>query len=352
MTAHSMKTPAPLLSVRDLTMRFTKTRSLADTMMRRPAKIVSALNQVNLDVMHGETLGIVGESGCGKSTLARCIVGLHRPSSGEILFEGRKVQTQSKRERRQFNRRVQMMFQDPYTSLNPRMTVREVLEETLTVHQMRSGTQIAQRISELLELVRLPQNAADKYPHEFSGGQRQRIAIARALSLEPNCLVADELVSALDVSVQAQVVNLLLELQEELGLSIIFVAHDLPLVRHLSHRVAVIYLGAIVEIGSSEELFAAPAHPYSKALLAAAPSLDPAERRAAPVLSGELPSPLNVPSGCPFHIRCPHAKSLCLTEKPVLRKLENTSAKHSKDAPVMSGMVACHFAEELKSVAF
>lgn len=342
----------PLLGVRDLTMKFTKGRSLADAVMRRPAQVVSALNQVSLDVMRGETLGIVGESGCGKSTLARCIVGLHQPSSGQILFEGRTIHAQSKQERRIFNRRVQMMFQDPYTSLNPRMTVRDVLEETISVHQMRRGPQIAQRITELLDLVRLPQNAADKYPHEFSGGQRQRIAIARALSLEPSCLVADELVSALDVSVQAQVVNLLLELQEELGLSIIFVAHDLPLVRHLSHRVAVIYLGAIVEIGASEELFAAPMHPYSKALLAAAPSLDPDERRAAPVLTGELPSPLNIPSGCPFHIRCPHARPLCQQEKPVLRAMDSAGAGNGEASPQMSGMVACHFAEDLQNCAF
>ena len=326
----------PLLSVRDLTMRFTKGRTLADILAGRPAQIVSALNSVSLDVMPGETLGIVGESGCGKSTLARCIVGLHRPTSGEILFEGQPIRNKSTADRRGFNRRVQMMFQDPYTSLNPRMTVRNVLEETLTVHRIRSGKGVDQRIAELLDLVRLPQSAAEKFPHEFSGGQRQRIAIARALSLEPSCLVADELVSALDVSVQAQVVNLLLELQMNLGLSVIFVAHDLPLVRHLSHRVAVIYLGAIVEIGPSEELFARPLHPYSKALLAAAPSLDPDERRAAPVLTGELPSPLNIPPGCPFHVRCPFAKGACRQSKPALRAFGG-------------GEVACHFAEELAS---
>lgn len=325
---------APLLSIRDLSMKFTKARSLADTVARRPQKVVSALNGVELDVMPGETLGIVGESGCGKSTLARCIAGLNRPTAGDILFEGESVVGLTGARRRAYNRRVQMMFQDPYTSLNPRMTVRDTLEEAITVHRMRSGADVGRRIDELLDLVRLPEGSADKYPHEFSGGQRQRIGIARALALEPTCLVADELVSALDVSVQAQVVNLLMELQDTLGLTVLFVAHDLRLVRHVSHRVAVIYLGAIVEIGPSEKLFARPEHPYSRALLAAAPSLEPGRHRRKPAITGELPSPLNVPPGCPFHLRCPHAANICRHEKPMLR-------------PVGDGMAACHFAGEL-----
>ena len=324
----------PILSIRDLSMRFSKPRSLADTVARRPQKVVSALNGVELDVMAGETLGIVGESGCGKSTLARCIAGLNRPTAGDILFEGESVVGLKGAKRRAYNRRVQMMFQDPYTSLNPRMTVRDTLEEAITVHGMRAGAEIGRRVDELLDLVRLPDGAADKYPHEFSGGQRQRIGIARALALEPTCLVADELVSALDVSVQAQVVNLLMELQDNLGLTVLFVAHDLRLVRHVSHRVAVIYLGAIVEIGPSEALFSSPRHPYSRALLAAAPSLDPAKRRRGPAISGELPSPLDVPPGCPFHLRCPHAADICRREKPVLR-------------PAGAGRSACHFADVL-----
>ena len=328
------QTAEPLLSIRDLSMRFEKPRSLSDTLARRPRQVVSALNGVDLDVMPAETLGIVGESGCGKSTLARCIAGLHRPSGGDILFEGESVVGLKGPRRRAFNKRVQMMFQDPYTSLNPRMTVRDTLREALTVHRMREGQAVDLRIDELLDLVRLPEGAADKFPHEFSGGQRQRIGIARALALEPVCLVADELVSALDVSVQAQVVNLLLELQDNLGLTVLFVAHDLRLVRHVSHRVAVIYLGAIVEIGPSEALFSRPRHPYSKALLAAAPSLDPSERNRAPALSGELPSPLDIPKGCPFHVRCPHAAERCRIDKPVLR-------------PVGAGMAACHFAETI-----
>ncbi|OCO99117.1 MULTISPECIES: oligopeptide/dipeptide ABC transporter ATP-binding protein [unclassified Ensifer] len=334
MTMPASASTSPLLSLRALSMRFEKRRSLSDTLARRPQQIVSAVNGVDLDVMPGETLGIVGESGCGKSTLARLIAGLHRPTSGDILFEGESVVGLRGARRRAYNRRVQMMFQDPYTSLNPRMTVRDTLREAISVHRMRQGAAIDLRVDELLDLVRLPEGAADKYPHEFSGGQRQRIGIARALSLEPTCLVADELVSALDVSVQAQVVNLLIELQDELGLTVLFVAHDLRLVRHVSHRVAVIYLGAIVEIGPSEALFSKPMHPYSKGLLAAAPSLDPGARRRAPALTGELPSPLAIPPGCPFHVRCPHATELCRRDKPVLR-------------PVGAGMTACHFAETI-----
>ncbi|WDZ81277.1 ATP-binding cassette domain-containing protein (plasmid) [Ensifer adhaerens] len=336
MTMLTQADPTPLLSLRALSMRFEKRRSLSDTLARRPHQIVSAVNDVDLDVMPSETLGIVGESGCGKSTLARLIAGLHRPTAGDILFEGESVVGLKGARRRAYNRRVQMMFQDPYTSLNPRMTVRDTLREAISVHRMREGAAIDRRVDELLDLVRLPEGAADKYPHEFSGGQRQRIGIARALSLEPTCLVADELVSALDVSVQAQVVNLLIELQDELGLTVLFVAHDLRLVRHVSHRVAVIYLGAIVEIGPSEALFSKPMHPYSKGLLAAAPSLDPGARNRAPALSGELPSPLAIPPGCPFHVRCPHASELCRREKPVLR-------------PVGAGMTACHFAETIAS---
>lgn len=334
MTGSQPQAGPPLLSIRDLCMRFEKRRSLSDALAGRPRQVVSALNGVDLDVMPAETLGIVGESGCGKSTLARCIAGLNRPTSGDIRFEGESVIDLKGARRRSYNKRVQMMFQDPYTSLNPRMTVRDTLREAITVHRMREGAGIDRRVDELLDLVRLPDGAADKYPHEFSGGQRQRIGIARALSLEPTCLVADELVSALDVSVQAQVVNLLLELQDNLGLTVLFVAHDLRLVRHVSHRVAVIYLGAIVEIGPSEALFSKPMHPYSQALLAAAPSLDPTTRRRAPALAGELPSPLDIPPGCPFHIRCPHATALCRQEKPTLR-------------PVGHGMTACHFAETI-----
>jgi oligopeptide transport system ATP-binding protein len=301
----------PVLKIDDLHVRFPLGRSLMDLLQGRPGRVVSALNGVTLDLFRGETLGVVGESGCGKSTLARALVRLNTPSSGTVLHE------------------------DPHSSLNPRMTCGQILAEALTVHRMCSPDRVPARITELLDLVRLPQDAAGKLPHQFSGGQRQRIAIARALSVEPEILVADELVSALDVSVQAQVVNLLLDLQERLGLTILFVAHDLRLVRHVSNRVAVIYLGRIVEIGDSETVFRAPVHPYSQALLSAAPSLDPDERGTAKRLQGELPSPLNIPPGCPFHLRCSLATERCKQERPALRPVAGR------------GEVACHLSEEI-----
>ncbi len=308
-----------ILSTTDITKRFAVGQSVVARLRGQPALAVHALNGVSLDVVKGETLGIVGESGCGKSTLARCLVRLHDCDGGQVRFEGTDIASLSGPARRAFNRRVQMIFQDPYSSLNPRMTVRQILSEALTVHAMRPKGEIASRIDELLSLVRLPPDAADKYPHEFSGGQRQRIGIARALSVEPEVLVADELVSALDVSVQAQVVNLLLELQERLHLTVVFVAHDLRLVRHISHRVAVMYLGKVVEIGPAAALFAAPRHPYTDALLRAAPGVDPTRRTRTVAARGELPSPINLPKGCLFHTRCPFAFDRCRTDVPALR---------------------------------
>ena len=310
--------PAPLLEVAGVSKRFRMRQTIARRLKGLPAPAVRALDGVSFEVARGETLGIVGESGCGKSTLARCLVRLIEPDAGEIRFDGRDVLALTGAERRRFNQRVQMIFQDPYGSLNPRMSVRRILAEALSVHRMRPRDRIAGRIAELLELVRLPADAALRLPHEFSGGQRQRIGIARALAVEPECLIADELVSALDVSVQAQVVNLLLELQERLHLTVLFVAHDLRLVRHISHRVAVMYLGSVVEIGATERLFAAPRHPYTQALLAAAPDLDPSRRTLAPAARGELPSPFEPPTGCPFHPRCPHAFDRCRIERPLL----------------------------------
>jgi oligopeptide/dipeptide ABC transporter ATP-binding protein len=233
-------------------------------------------------------------------------------------------------DRRAFNRRVQLIFQDPYSSLNPRMTVRETLAEALSVHRLRPPAAIPDRIAELMGLVRLPRDALDRYPHEFSGGQRQRIGIARALSVEPTCLIADELVSALDVSVQAQVINLLLELQDRLELTVLFVAHDLRLVRHISHRVAVMYLGRIVELDRTERLFSTPSHPYTRALLAAAPELDPTRRSRTAAVRGELPSPVAIPPGCPFHPRCPYAFDACRSDRPELYSLPG------------GGLAACH----------
>ncbi len=309
---------APLIAVRDLAMTFARPRTVLDRLAGRPAKIVRALNGVSFSVKRGETLGIVGESGCGKSTLARCLVRLYQPDAGRIDYGGVNVLALDGAERRAYNRRVQMVFQDPYSSLNPRMTVRQTLAEAIGFHNLRQGDAIGQRVAELLDLVRLPSDAADRYPHEFSGGQRQRIGIARALAVEPECLIADELVSALDVSVQAQIVNLLLELQARLELTVLFIAHDLRLVRHISHRVAVMYLGAIVELARTETLFTKPAHPYTAALLKAAPELDPGRRTVVDAVRGELPSPLAIPAGCPFHPRCPFVMDRCRIERPLL----------------------------------
>ncbi|TPW29661.1 ABC transporter ATP-binding protein [Pararhizobium mangrovi] len=313
-----MSDDGSLISVRQVSKHFDAGQSILSRLAGEPRAAVHALNGIDLDITRGETLGVVGESGCGKSTLARCLVRLHDPDEGTILFENRDIGHLKGGARRAFNRRVQMIFQDPYSSLNPRLTVRRMLSEALTVHRMRPRGEIDGRIAELLDLVRLPSDAAERYPHEFSGGQRQRIGIARALALEPDVLVADELVSALDVSVQAQVINLLLTLQEELSLTVVFVAHDLRLVRHISHRVAVMYLGRIVEIAPTEALFSTPRHPYSKALLDAAPDLDPAKRTRVAAARGELPSPLDIPPGCPFNTRCPYAFDRCFTERPTL----------------------------------
>ncbi|TCL71868.1 oligopeptide/dipeptide ABC transporter ATP-binding protein [Rhizobium sp. BK251] len=313
-----MSAPIPLISVDGVYKRFAGPDSLLRRISGKPPLAVHALNDVSLEVHRGETLGIVGESGCGKSTLARCLVRLYEPDGGAIRFEGKDIAALKPSERRAFNRRVQMIFQDPYSSLNPRMTVSQILTEALGVHRMRPRKEIPHRIDELLDLVRLPRDAAHRYPHEFSGGQRQRIGIARALAVEPEVIVADELVSALDVSVQAQVVNLLLQLQQELHLTVIFVAHDLRLVRHISHRVAVMYLGQVVEISPSEALFSTPRHPYSKALLDAAPELDPARRSRTVAARGELPSPLHLPPGCPFASRCPRVFERCHVERPAL----------------------------------
>ena len=262
-----MTSAEPLISVESVSKRFGGPKGWSRLFGGGKGSTVHALKNINLEVRRGETLGIVGESGSGKSTLARCLVRLYEPDRGRIRFEGNDISEFTGPQRSRFNRRVQMIFQDPNGSLNPRMTVGQMLTEALTTHAMRPKGEIGSRIRELLELVRLPSDAAGRYPHEFSGGQRQRIGIARALSVEPEVLVADELVSALDVSVQAQVVNLLLQLQQELGLTMVFVAHDLRIVRHVSHRVAVMYLGKVVEISPTEDLFEAPRHPYSRMLL-------------------------------------------------------------------------------------
>ena len=298
---------------------------------------LSAVNDISFSIAPGETLSLVGESGCGKSTAGRMLVGLTAPSSGRILFEGRDIATLSSSERRALHRNVQLIFQDPYGSLNPRMTVGELIAEPALLFGLADRHSVAARVSELLDLVGLADRHADRYPHEFSGGQRQRIGIARALAVEPRLIVCDEPVSALDVSVQAQIVNLLRSLQERLGLSYLFISHGLSVVRHLSHRVAVMYLGNIVEIGPKDAIFAHPAHPYTQALLAAAPVARPDARRSRAVLAGDMPSPLNPPSGCRFHPRCPFAVALCQREVPALTPGDDGRS------------VACHRWRELAS---
>ncbi|MDO6408932.1 ABC transporter ATP-binding protein [Pantoea phytobeneficialis] len=327
----------PIVSVEEAIVHFPVAQSIFEKIQGKPRKFVQALNGVRLDLLPGETLGVVGESGCGKSTLARTMVGLLQTNEGKIYFNGKDIATLRGKARRSFNRQVQMIFQDPYSSLNPRMTVGQVLTEALSVHNMCPKEQIPARIRELMTLVRLPLDAIDKLPHEFSGGQRQRIGISRALAVEPQVLIADELVSALDVSVQAQVVNLLLDLQQKLNLTVLFVAHDLRLVRHISHRVAVMYLGEVVEVADTETLFNTPLHPYTQALLRAAPSMDPCNRGKNVSLMGELPSPLSPPSGCRFHTRCPYVTERCRIERPVLATKAEGQRVACHLAPVESG---------------
>ncbi len=286
--------------------------------LRGRRRVLRAVDGVSLGVARGETLGIVGESGCGKSTLARCLVRLHEADAGEMRFDGADVRRLRGAGLRAYNRQVQMVFQDPFGSLNPRMTVGACLAEVLSVHRVVAKPAIPARVAELLDLVHLPAEAAGRRPHEFSGGQRQRIGIARALAVQPAVIIADEPVSALDVSVQAQIVNLLLELQRSLGLALVFITHDLRLVRHLAHRVAVMYLGRVVETGPTAALFAAPRHPYTRALIQAAPRLVPGRPAREDAVRGELPSPLDPPSGCTFHPRCRIAEARCAVERPAL----------------------------------
>lgn len=289
----------------------------------RSTAVVRAVDGVSLTVRSGETVGLVGESGCGKSTLGRAIVQLESLTAGSIRFEGHDLASLDAAELRAARRGLQMIFQDPYGSLDPRWTIREIVEEPMLLHGLGGDRDSRRRrVTQLLAQVGLDPAASDRYPHEFSGGQRQRIGIARALAVEPHLIVCDEVVSALDVSVQAQVVNLLASLQKEMGLAYLFIAHDLAVVEHLSHRIVVMYLGRIVEEGTSAQVCRSPVHPYSRALLSAVPSPDPGASREARVrLAGDVPSPLNPPSGCPFHPRCPMAQARCRTEVPELRPM-------------------------------
>ena len=320
---------APLLEVRDLVKRF----PITGGWLGREIESVHAVSGVSFDLMAGETLGVVGESGCGKSTTGRCILRLIEPTSGTVRFEGRDVTHAGKEELRALARDMQIIFQDPYASLNPRMTVAAIVGEALIIHKLTSSrSEFDARIVELLRTVGLSPDHMRRYPHEFSGGQRQRIGIARALAVSQKLIVCDEAVSALDVSIQAQVINLLEDLQEQLNLTYIFIAHDLSVVEHISDRVAVMYLGRIVEIASARKLYTEPLHPYTEALLAAVPVPDPRVKRKRIPLVGDVPSPIHPPTGCHFHTRCPIAQfPRCSTEVP---ELKESSEGHR---------VACHF---------
>ena len=320
-----------LLRVEDLQMHFPIYRGV----IQRQVGAVRAVDGISFNVKRGETLGLVGESGCGKSTTGRTILQLYRPTAGSVHFDGVDLVHTKGEELRRMRRRMQMIFQDPYASLNPRMTVADIVGEPLMVHSVATGKEIQDRVQHLLEIVNLNPSFASRYPHEFSGGQRQRIGVARALALQPSFIVCDEPISALDVSIQAQVVNLLEELQSQFNLTYLFIAHDLSMVKHISDRVAVMYLGVIVELASRDELYAKPLHPYTQALLSAVPIPDPIAdaKRERVILKGDVPSPANPPSGCRFRTRCPIAEAVCAETRPEFREIRP------------GHFVACFFAE-------
>ncbi|WP_195283517.1 ABC transporter ATP-binding protein [Harryflintia acetispora] len=293
-------------------------------------RVIKAVDDVSFTLLPGETLGLVGESGCGKSTTGRTVLRLYEPTDGRIIFEGADITNLSGRELLPYRRKMQMIFQDPYASLDSRMTVGDIVSEPLDIHHLASGKEREEQVRSLLERVGLKPEYASRYPHEFSGGQRQRIGIARALAVRPRFIVCDEPISALDVSIQAQVVNMLEDLQEEFALTYLFIAHDLSMVKHISTRIGVMYLGKLVELGQSDQLYHDPQHPYTKALLSAIPVPNPKAKKERIVLQGDVPSPLNPPSGCPFRTRCPHAMTVCAEVEP---RLQNISDERQ---------VACH----------
>ena len=328
-----MTTAPPLLEVEDLTMYFRLKRpGLVSRLKGRTPDVLKAVDGVSFAIRRGDAIGLVGESGCGKSTLGRCIVGLYEPTGGQVRFDGAAVGSGHSKDAASI-RRAQIIFQDPYSSLNPRMTVRQTLMEAMRVHHIVPGDALEARCSELLDLVRLSRRVAHAYPRQLSGGQRQRVSIARALAVEPELLIADEPVSSLDVSVQATVLNLLAELRKELGLTLLLIAHNMAVVRHVCDRTMVMYLGRVIESGPTDELFADPRHPYTQALLAAVPRLIPGRASTAPALTGDPPSPIRLPPGCRFNPRCPMAEDVCLRTEPNL----------VPGATQADRAVACHF---------
>jgi len=322
----NMAAPAPLLSVKGLVKHFPVRKGL----LQRTVGQVHAIDGISFDIAPGETLGLVGESGCGKSTAGKAILGLVAPTAGEITLGGERIERLSRRQMRPYRRQMQVVFQDPYSSLNPRLKIRDIIAEPLINYGIAEGKALAERVEELAGKVGLRPDTLARYPHEFSGGQRQRIGIARALALHPSLIICDEPVSALDVSVQAQVINLLVDLQREFSLAYLFIAHDIAVVEHISRRVAVMYLGKIVEIADRAALFTNPQHPYTEALLSAVPLPDPDAAKKRIVLQGDVPSPINPPSGCRFHTRCPYAFDRCSVEEPELLEMPG------------SRQVACH----------
>jgi oligopeptide/dipeptide ABC transporter ATP-binding protein len=325
----------PLLEVTDLKKHYPVRKGLFSQTVGQ----VLAVDGISFTINEGETLGLVGESGCGKSTAGKAVLKLIEPTSGTVKVRGVRIDQLSRAEMRPYRRELQVVFQDPYSSLNPRMNVGDIVGEPLRNYQIASGSDLVGRVAALFEKVGLRGEAMQRYPHEFSGGQRQRIGIARALALNPSLIVCDEPVSALDVSVQAQVINLLMDLQREFGLSYLFVAHDLAVVEHISHRIAVMYLGKIVELTDKKSLFASPLHPYTEALLSAVPLPDPEAKRNRIILKGDVPSPINPPSGCRFHTRCPYVMERCRVEEPAIREVRP------------GHQVACHL-REVDTAAF
>jgi peptide/nickel transport system ATP-binding protein len=319
---------SPLLTAHNLYRTFTAREGTFDH-----AKLLTAVAGVSLEIFPGRSVGIAGESGCGKSTLAKLLTGLLSPTSGSVCYAGKSLAEFSREEQRQFHRSVQMVFQDPFSSLNPRLRVGRIIAEPLLIHQLVSRNEVSREVTRLLDTVGLSPDAANRYPHEFSGGQRQRIGIARALAVKPRLLIADEPVSALDLSIQAQIINLLQELREQFSLALVLIAHDISVIRHLCDTVAIMYLGRIVEVGPCSDVFSATRHPYTQALLAAVPRIEHVPGRQRIILKGDLPSPLNPPSGCTFHPRCPYADDVCRLSVPLLEphRPNHLAACHHSD---------------------